>query len=92
MDVYTRTRSLAPPHPNIFVMHVTPLMVVHEIATRIPFHSGRLKTTPGQNPSAHTIQSYAKIAAVILNSRGATEDLWHSIVQHRDEIWRECCN
>ena len=70
-------------------MHVTPLMVVHEIATRIPFHNGRLAATPYQDPSAQTIQSYAKIAAVILNRRGFTGDLWHGIMQHRDEIWRE---
>ena len=71
-------------------MQVTPLMVVHEIATRIPFHRGRLTTSATQDPSAHVIQSYAAIAAAVLNARGATADLWHSILQHRGEIWQEC--
>ena len=71
-------------------MPVTPLMVVHEIASRIPFHTGRLTREPRQDPSAQAIQSYAKIAAVILNARGFTGDLWDGIIQYREEIWREC--
>ena len=71
-------------------MQVTPLMVVHEIATRIPFHCGRLTTSGTQDPSAHVIQSYAAIAAVVLNDRGTTADLWQSILQHKGEIWQEC--
>lgn len=71
-------------------MHVTPLMVVHEVATRIPFHRGRLAVTPHQDPRARAIQTYANVAAAVLNAHGFTGDVWDGILQHREEIWRKC--
>ena len=61
-------------------------MVVHEIASRIPFYRSRLQTTPFQDPSALAIRDYATAAAAVLNAHGHTGDIWAGILRYRAEI------
>ena len=63
-------------------------MVVHELATRIPFHGRRLQRTPGQDPSASVLRRYAEVAADVLNAHGYCGDVWAGVLRYRAEIWR----